>query len=80
MHKAPKCTLREHNLHVITHYSSHVYINLYVHKQLDLTQPPHCNNTIILSFELQGIDTGMVSYDGTVYASLETGVARYRNN
>ena len=31
--------------------------------------------TIPLSSELQGIDTGMVSYDGIVYASLETGVA-----
>jgi len=29
--------------------------------------------------ELQGIDTGMVSYDGIVYASLETGVASYCN-
>ena len=32
-------------------------------------------NHFPLSSELQGLDTGMVSYDGTVYASLETGVA-----
>jgi len=44
------------------------------------------NNAIVtltipnLSSELQGIDTGMVSYDGIVYASLETRVARYCNN
>jgi len=33
-----------------------------------------------LSSELQGIDTGIVSYDGIVYASLETRVTRYCNN
>jgi len=32
-----------------------------------------------LSSELQGVDTGMVSYDDIVYASLEIGVARYCN-
>jgi len=33
-----------------------------------------------LSSKSQGIDTGMVSCDGNVYASLEIGVARYCNN
>ena len=37
-------------------------------------------NHFLLSSELQGIDTGIVSYDGIVYASLETGVARYCND
>ena len=38
------------------------------------------SNPFSLSSKLQGIDIGMVSYDGIVYVSLETRVARYCNN